>query len=75
MDSEKLAFPLTRVPAVWVLSLTLPLGYGVLRDTVEWTLPAWVMVSAYVPVYATIAWSCARSFGPRAASGHKKEPF
>ena len=47
--------PIVRSPAVWVASLTLPWGYAVLADPVDWTLPRWVMVVAYVPVYAAIA--------------------
>ncbi|NNM26003.1 MAG: hypothetical protein HKO59_08465 [Phycisphaerales bacterium] len=46
--------PMTRSRAVWVASLTLPWGYVVLADPVDWTVPAGVMVAAYVPIYAAL---------------------
>jgi hypothetical protein len=46
--------PIAPSPTAWVASLTLPWGYAVLADTVEWTVPTWVMVVAYAPVYATL---------------------
>ena len=46
--------PIVRSRAVWMLSLTLPWGYTVLGDTVDWTVHPWVMVLAYAPVYAVL---------------------
>ena len=40
--------------AVWVASLTLPWGYIALGDTDEWLVPVWVMLLAYVPIYAAL---------------------
>lgn len=46
--------PVSRHRAAWIASLTLPWGYVVLTDTIEWTVPIGVMFAAYVPVYAAI---------------------
>lgn len=47
--------PMAPSPAVWVASLTLPLGYWVLGDVVDWTVPGWVAALTYVPVYIVLA--------------------
>jgi hypothetical protein len=47
--------PIARSGTVWVASLTLPWGYWVLADPVDWSVPVWVMVVAYLPVYAALA--------------------
>ncbi len=47
--------PMSPSPALWILSLTLPWGYAVLGDTIDWSVPGWVYVAAYVPVYAALS--------------------
>ena len=46
--------PVAPSPTVWIATLTLPFGYAVLGDVVEWSLPVWVMVAAYAPVYGAL---------------------
>jgi hypothetical protein len=46
--------PIAASPTVWLASLTLPWGYAVLGDPIAWTVPPWVMLAAYVPVYAAL---------------------
>ncbi|MHC4107266.1 MAG: hypothetical protein ACYSTY_04180 [Planctomycetota bacterium] len=48
--------PLAPSLAVWMASLTLTWGYAVLADPVDWSVPWWVMLAAYVPVYAAIVY-------------------
>ncbi|MBL1218792.1 MAG: hypothetical protein D8M59_15030 [Planctomycetes bacterium] len=52
--------PMSFSPAVWVASLTLPWGYLVLGDVVEWSVPSWLGVITYLPVYAALLvdWFC-----------------
>jgi hypothetical protein len=71
-------FPMANLMTVWVLSLTLPLGYAVFttlgRPDWPW-IPAWVYAVAYAPVLAAIVvdvvlhFRCARleSAKPQAA--------
>lgn len=51
--------PMTRSGALWIASLTLPWGYVVLRDVVSWSVSPWVMVAAYLPVYAALLFDAA----------------
>ncbi len=53
--------PMAPGATAWVLSLTLAWGYAVLGDTVEWTVPTWVMVCAYAPVAGALAWDVGRA--------------
>ncbi len=61
---------LPRAPiwSVWIASLTLPWGYAVLGDVIDWSVPPAVMVAAYAPVYAALAvevvWSRRRAAVP-----------
>ncbi|MCH8165450.1 MAG: hypothetical protein IH889_07570 [Planctomycetes bacterium] len=52
--------PMTRSPALWIASLTLPWGYVVLGDVVSWSVSPWVMVAAYLPVYAALVFDAAK---------------
>lgn len=47
--------PVAPTAGVWVASLTLPWGYAVLGDTIDWTTPAWLLPVAFAPVYAALA--------------------
>ena len=47
--------PVAPLRAVWVLSLTLPWGYAVLGDTVDWTVSPWLMGAAYAPALVALA--------------------
>jgi hypothetical protein len=50
-------FPMANLLTIWVLSLTLPLGYAVFTTLgrPDWPLiPAWIYVVAYAPVLAAI---------------------
>ncbi|MFB3138116.1 MAG: glycosyltransferase 87 family protein [Phycisphaerales bacterium] len=51
--------PMTRSVALWIASLTLPWGYVVLGDVVSWSVSPWVMVAAYLPVYAALVFDAA----------------
>ncbi len=64
--------PMAISPAVWIASLTLPLGYVAFRysvdaeGTVGWSVPAkGVFLIAYVPVYAALLWSGWRHLASR----------
>jgi len=50
--------PMAPLPSVWVASLTLPWGYAVLGDTVDWKIAPWVFVVAYLPVYLALVAEC-----------------
>ncbi|MCZ6734535.1 MAG: glycosyltransferase 87 family protein [Planctomycetota bacterium] len=52
--------PMTRSGALWIASLTLPWGYVVLGDVVSWSVSPWVMVAAYLPVYAALLFDAAK---------------
>lgn len=47
--------PMSNSWAMWVLSLTLPWGYMVLGDVVNWKVQSWVYAAAYVPVLVALA--------------------
>ena len=47
-------FPLAHSPALWIASLTLPWGYVVFADGVNWNVSAWVYSAAYIPVFAAL---------------------
>ena len=61
--------PMSPSPAVWVLSLTLPWGYAVLGDTVDWTTPRLVYIAAYTPVYAAVAAELWQAWARRRTQG------
>lgn len=46
--------PMSPSPALWLASLTLPWGYAVFGDPVEWEVSVWVYAAAYLPVYAAL---------------------
>lgn len=52
--------PISFSPAVWIASLTLPWGYFVLTDVVGWSVPPWLGVITYLPVYGALLvdWTC-----------------
>ncbi len=47
--------PMAPGPAVWVASLTLPWGYAALGDTAGWSVPAWLPLAAWAPIWAALA--------------------
>ncbi|MHC4414351.1 MAG: glycosyltransferase 87 family protein [Planctomycetota bacterium] len=55
--------PMAPSPGIWIASLTLPWGYVVLGDVVDWSVPGWVMIAAYVPIYAAVLAGLARFRG------------
>jgi len=52
--------PLAPSPTLWVASLTMPAAYVVLGDVVNWTVPGWVGLLTYGPVYGTLGWDWIR---------------
>jgi uncharacterized membrane protein YsdA (DUF1294 family) len=48
-------FPMAPSAALWVASLTIPIGYIVFADGVNWKVPAWALAAAYIPVFAALA--------------------
>lgn len=46
--------PVAFSPAVWIASLTLPWGYYVLSDVITWSVPGWLPVVTYVPIYTAL---------------------
>lgn len=46
--------PLSASPALWMASLTLPWGYVVLGDVVNWTVPVWGWGLTYLPIAAAL---------------------
>lgn len=47
--------PMTGGRALWTASLTVPWGYAALSDPSSWRVSPWLMLAAYVPVYAVLA--------------------
>lgn len=60
--------------AVWAASLTLPWGYAQLVDVVDWTVPSWVMVAAYLPVYAALLHDMVSAIRRRRHAGDEAIP-
>ena len=52
-----------------MLSLTLPWGYAVLGDTVEWTVSPWLVAAAWVPAAITAAFGIGRRPAAQPATG------
>lgn len=65
-------WPVVPSPALWVATLTLPWSYAVLCDVVGWTMPRWMWLCVYGPIYATLiverfaSWQERRSIDGRA---------
>ncbi|MEE8477741.1 MAG: hypothetical protein V3S19_05190, partial [Gemmatimonadales bacterium] len=47
--------PMAPAAGVWVASLTVLFGYAAFGGEAGWSVPRWVMVAAYVPVYVAVA--------------------
>ena len=47
-------FPLAPSPALWIASLTLPWGYVIFGDGLNWKVAPWVYAIAYIPVFAAL---------------------
>lgn len=53
-------FPLAPSAALWVASLTLPVGYIVLADVVDWSVPNITLLLTYAPIYLALVFSAYR---------------
>ncbi len=55
-------FPRARSFAVWTAAFTIPWGYAVLGDPVDWTISPWIMVGAWTPVAIALLIDLRRCF-------------
>jgi len=71
------AVPVAGSPAIWVASLTVPLGYAALGDPADWTVPGWLLAAAWAPVAAALAVELRAGRHRRsvaASPGHRSAP-